>query len=164
MSAAGDRASLEQAVYAGFGHQRAGRLREAEQIYRQVLARDPNNFDALQLLGLLAHHTGHHADAVELIGRALAVNGTFSGVRANYASALRAAGRPDAALAEAQAVLRVDPRSDTAWRVAALVLSEAGRMDLAVDAWQRLVALQPDNPEASATLAAACEALGRLDE
>src|SRR5690348_14616691 len=54
-------------------HHQAGRLAQAEQIYRQVLTQDPNDADALHLLGLIAHQVGRHDAAVDLISRAAAV-------------------------------------------------------------------------------------------
>jgi tetratricopeptide (TPR) repeat protein len=56
------------------GHHQAGRLREAEQHYRQALAADPLHGDSLHLLGVLAHQVGRSEIAVELIGKALARN------------------------------------------------------------------------------------------
>jgi predicted O-linked N-acetylglucosamine transferase (SPINDLY family) len=161
---AGDAASLDQAARAGFAHQQAGRVREAEQIYRQILARDPNHFDALQLLGLIAHGTGHAEAAVELLSRAVAINGSIAGVRANLAWALRSAGRTDAALAESIAAIRLDPDSVAAYMAAALCLSELGRLAEAEHAWRRIVTLQPNNAEANGNLAATLERLGRMNE
>lgn len=51
-------------------HHAAGRLSQAEEIYRQILEKDPANPDALHLLGLLAHKVGRHADAIDLIEKA----------------------------------------------------------------------------------------------
>ena len=50
----------------------AGRLREAEAGYRQVLATQPGNADALHYLGLIAHQSGRHQDAADLIRQAIA--------------------------------------------------------------------------------------------
>ena len=55
-------------------HQRAGRLKEAEPIYRRVLAAQPRNIDALYLLGLLTQATKQFAESVELFQRALNEN------------------------------------------------------------------------------------------
>jgi len=55
-----------------FDLHRRGRLAEAELGYRQVLAAEPNNPDALHFLGLLAHQSGRPAEAVPLIRQALA--------------------------------------------------------------------------------------------
>src|SRR6476646_1174580 len=51
-----------------------GRLQEGEHHYRQVLARDPGHAASLHLLGVLAHQAGRNDLAVELIGKALAIN------------------------------------------------------------------------------------------
>ncbi len=50
----------------------SGRLKEAEAGYRQVLAEEPGNPDALHFLGLVAHQSGRHTDAIDLIQRAIA--------------------------------------------------------------------------------------------
>ena len=51
--------TIDQAMQIALEHHRAGRLAEAEAIYRQVLARCPDHADALHLLGVLAGQTGH---------------------------------------------------------------------------------------------------------
>src|SRR5205809_2783705 len=53
----------------------AGRLAAAERLYRRILAVDPDHADSLHLLGLIAHQTGHSDKALDLIGRAIALNG-----------------------------------------------------------------------------------------
>jgi tetratricopeptide (TPR) repeat protein len=53
-------------------HQQAGRLAEAEAIYRQLLAVDPRNADALHGLGWLAYQVGRHDAALQLLQQALA--------------------------------------------------------------------------------------------
>ena len=52
---------------------RAGRLGEAEAGYRQVLAEEPENPDALHFLGLAAFQSGRAEEAVGLIRRAIAI-------------------------------------------------------------------------------------------
>ena len=38
-------------------HHRAGRLHDAEALYRRILATDSNHPDSLHMLGVLAHQT-----------------------------------------------------------------------------------------------------------
>ena len=52
----------------------AGRIADAERLYRQILQVDPNHADALHLLGLIASHVGNHAAAERSIRRALVLN------------------------------------------------------------------------------------------
>jgi len=57
---------------AGLAHHQAGRLAQAETLYRETLALEPDHADALHLLGVLASQIGRHDVAVELIDRAIA--------------------------------------------------------------------------------------------
>jgi tetratricopeptide (TPR) repeat protein len=50
---------------------RAGRLKEAEAGYRQALAEQPGNVDALHFLGVAAHQSGRHTEAIDLIRQAI---------------------------------------------------------------------------------------------
>jgi Flp pilus assembly protein TadD len=58
-------ATIPKALAAAMRHQQAGRLRAAERIYREILAVDPNQPDALHLLGVTSHQMGKHEVAVE---------------------------------------------------------------------------------------------------
>ena len=46
-------------------HHSAGRLQEAETIYHRVLAAEPDNPDALHLLGVIAHEMGKNELAMD---------------------------------------------------------------------------------------------------
>ena len=59
---------------AALQHHQAGRLSEAEAIYRGVLAQEPANVDALHLLGVLARQSRQPGQAEELIRRAIGLN------------------------------------------------------------------------------------------
>src|SRR5262245_17638792 len=54
-------------------HHRAGRTAEAERGYRAVLAQQPQQIDALHLLGVVCQQRGDSLGAVELIKRAIAL-------------------------------------------------------------------------------------------
>lgn len=69
----------QQAFELALDHHRAGRISEAEGIYRQLLALQPQNQDLVQLLGVVAHQSGRLDEALSLIQRAIAGNpGAFS--------------------------------------------------------------------------------------
>src|SRR5262249_7271098 len=79
-------------------HQR-GQLRDAERLYRQLLAQHPDHLDALNLLGVLALQTGRNEEAIGLIARALARNDRVADFHNNIAEAYRRDGRLDEAVA-----------------------------------------------------------------
>ncbi len=55
-------------------YHQAGQLAEAESRYRKILAIDQNHIDSLHLLGVIAHQVGHNDLALDLIGKAIALN------------------------------------------------------------------------------------------
>jgi len=55
------RLTIEQSLELAMRHQQAGRLRDAEQIYRQIPAQQPNHMGAMQRLAVLAQQTGDEA-------------------------------------------------------------------------------------------------------
>jgi tetratricopeptide (TPR) repeat protein len=56
--------------------QRAGDLSGAEGLYQEALRAAPDQFDALHLLGAIAHQRGDAPRAIELISRAITANAT----------------------------------------------------------------------------------------
>jgi protein O-GlcNAc transferase len=66
-------ATISEALAIAIQHHQAGRLQAAEQIYRQILAVEPNHADAWHLLGVIASQVGKHEVAVEYIRRAIRV-------------------------------------------------------------------------------------------
>ena len=51
----------------GMALHQAGRLADAEEIYYQILATQPDHFDSLHLLGVIFHQRGNHAAAIHQI-------------------------------------------------------------------------------------------------
>ena len=65
-------ATIQEALMIAVKHHQEGRLHEAEKIYRDILRVEPRHSDSLHLLGVIAHQTGNHGIAIELIGHAIA--------------------------------------------------------------------------------------------
>src|SRR6202008_525295 len=54
-------------------HRDARRFREAETIYREIIAQRPDHAESHHPLGLLAYQEGRHAEALEPLRRAIAL-------------------------------------------------------------------------------------------
>ena len=96
------RAGRLRTVRAGFAHHQAGRLGRAELLYRKALQKDPDDANALHLLGVIAYQFGNVGTALRLIERALPALPELPDIQLNYGNVLREAGR----LAEAVASYR----------------------------------------------------------
>ena len=103
--------TIQQAFGVAIGHHQAGRLREAERIYRQILAQEPGQADALHLLGVIAHQSGRNEVAVELIGQAIARHPGFAEAQSNLGVALSGLGRFEEAVAAYRQAVALSNRS-----------------------------------------------------
>jgi len=107
----------------------AGDLAQAERIYREVLRLNPNQGDALNLLGTLATKTGKPDVAIDLIRRALAVAPHEPEFHANLAAAYQAAGDVPAAVRHYREVIRLKPPAVAARVHLSDALLEQGDLD-----------------------------------
>ncbi|MDX2223312.1 MAG: tetratricopeptide repeat protein [Rhodospirillaceae bacterium] len=87
---------------------KAGNLSGAEAIYTTILARHPNNADALYLLGTVRHQQGRQSDAKALLERALALKPNLGAAHNNLGKVYDALGQWDAAVACFHAALKID--------------------------------------------------------
>src|SRR5438105_226552 len=74
---------IRQAIEAGVAHHHAGRLEQAEALYRQVLTQLPYQADALHLLGLIFYQRGDLEQAAQLVAQAVQYSPTTADMRAN---------------------------------------------------------------------------------
>src|SRR4051812_27080147 len=85
--------SISEAYHLAAHHHRAGRLQQAESIYRQIIAAVPNHAEAIHHLGLIAYQTGHGAPAQQLIARSIQLSPQVAYYHKNLAEVLRAEGK-----------------------------------------------------------------------
>ncbi len=91
---------LDQALQ----HHQAGRLGDAERLYREILAADARNADALHLLGVLAYQAGKADIAVGMMSQAVAIDGTKPAVFYNLGIALQNLRRSGAGTGQLSAI------------------------------------------------------------
>jgi tetratricopeptide (TPR) repeat protein len=148
----------------GMQHHQAGRWQQAEQLYRQVLQADPNQFDALHLLGLLAHQRGQHAIAVDHLTRARQLQPGCADLHYNLGLVLTALGKKDEAFASYQEALRLQPRHAEAANNLGVILEQTGRPAEALARYQEAIRLDPNFAKAHGNLGNVLTTLGRLGE
>lgn len=146
------------------GLHQAGRLDEAEEHYRKALALDPDDFDALHLLGLLAYQKGDARSSAELISRALRQRPSDPFAHNNLGNALDALGKPDDALEAYRTALRLKHDYPEACNNLGATLKNKGMLDQAVEQFEKAVVLQPDYVDAHFNLGAARQTQGRFDD
>lgn len=126
----------------GLAAHREGRLNEAEIHYRAVLQAEPEHPEALHYLGVIAHQTGGHDQAIALISRSLRLRPDANATN-SLGEALRAVGRLTEALAAYEATLTRDPNHPAALGNCGLALRQLGRLAEAEKALMRAIPVTP---------------------
>jgi Flp pilus assembly protein TadD len=154
----------EQLLRRAFREQEAGRLAEAEDCSRAVLALDPAEADAVHLLGVIAHRRGHAERALALMREAVRLRPDVLQFHAQLASALVEAGQLEEAAARFRAVRDLAPKDDRACHSLAAVLVRLGRLDEAEACYRTAARLRPEIPATHNNLCALLKDQGRFAE
>src|SRR5262249_23652491 len=152
--------SLPEAI----AHHRRGELEPAERIYRAILTRQPDDPEALHLLGVLVLQRGQPRQAIELIERAIAGNPAAAVFHGNLGEAYRACGELPRAAASYQTALRLQPEAaDVAVNLGTLLM-QVGRPTEAATLFQHALLHQPNFAMAHNNLGNAYRALGQVQQ
>ena len=136
--------ATKAAIEEGQAHLMAGRLREAQAIYRRVLKAEPHNPDALHLLGVIAHWMDDNELTVELIGKAIVANPHVPAFHNNLGNALRDLGRLEDAVTAYHKALALRPDYVQAHNNLGLALKMQGQLEEAMASYHKALAIAPD--------------------
>ena len=125
-----------------------GRAGDAIAVYRQVLASQPENPDALHLLGLAMRQQGDADGAIDCLEKAIAIQGNVAAMHSNLGNAYRDARRDDQAFKEYHKAIELDPRHQDAWYNLGIVCHSLGKPEQAIAAYDRALSINPGDAEA----------------
>jgi tetratricopeptide (TPR) repeat protein len=141
---------------------RLGELALAEELYGQVLARDPDDPDASHLLGVIRYQRGEYPAALELIGKADRLRPAHPATLNNLGSVLRDLGRYEEALSALTRALALRPDFAEALTNLGMVYRKLGRRDEAEFAYRQALALNPRDSKALNNLGNLCQDQGEF--
>ena len=141
-------AALQAKLNQGMALHRQGKLADAARCYGAVLQRQPNHFDALHLLGVIAHQTRRTERGVELIKRAIGLNPNVAVAHSNLGAALMDLKRPAEALASYDKAIALKPDYAAAHNNRGAALRDLKRPTEALASYDKAIALKPDVAEA----------------
>jgi tetratricopeptide (TPR) repeat protein len=145
-------------------HHRAGRLEEAEAIYRDILRRDPRNLEALRLLALIAMNTEHYGQAEKLLKRAVEVAPDYLAAWLDLSRAQLERLDLPSAMASIERARQLNPRSANVQVHVANVQARTGRHAEAIDSYRRAIELGPGLPAGYLGLGNTLKTIGRQAE
>ncbi len=156
--------TIQQAFDLALQHHGAGRLHEAEQLYRQILTQQPAHIDATHLLGVIAHQVGQNDIAVDLIRQAITLNPNFAEAHNNLGQALTDLGQLDEAITSFHRAIALKPELPEAHCNLGNTLREKGQLDEALAACEQAITLRTSYAEAYCNLGSVLREKGQLDQ
>jgi tetratricopeptide (TPR) repeat protein len=135
---------LKQAI----AYHQKGQLAQAQELYEEILKKEPKHFDALHLLGVIAAQTRNPQRAVELISKAIEIHPYNAGFYSNRGNAFQELRQFDAALASYDKAIAIKPDYAEAYYNRGIVLQELKQFDAALASYDKTIAIKPDYAEA----------------
>lgn len=156
--------SIPQVLQAALEYYQAGHLHESEVLFQKILQTEPNNPDALHLLGLIADEAGKHEVAVDLISRALKFAPNFVEAHINLGSALQEQGELAEAVESFNRAIKINPSIAVAHNNLGNALHKQGKLAEAVDSLHEAIRIEPGNVMAHNNLGVVLQKQGNLAE
>ena len=151
-------------LYKGIRHAKAGRLKLAEEVYKKILKEEPDNVDAMRLLGILATKGGKYKIAEQILIKAIKIAPSYSLLWRNISLVYRLSGQLEKAQKSMDNILALDPTNASVWADYGTILIMLAKYKEAIVAYSRCVSLKPDSPRAYLSLGHAYNTIGNKDK
>ncbi len=148
----------------GMRLQRMGNLREAERIYREVLAKSPRDVDALRLLAGIAMRAKQWGDAVVLLEKALEIAPDYYRGWMDLGLAHHEMESTEKAIAAYSRATQLDPSKSQSYTAAGKANAMIGRHDEATRLFTQALDRDATDADAMAGMGHVLKTVGRQDE
>ena len=145
-------------------HYQAGNFQQAQSICREILNVQPDNADALHLLGIIYYQLNDYDSAIQYTQKALQFSPADADAYYNLGNAREAKGQLDEAVTCYQKALQLDPNFAEAYNNLGHCFYGKGQLDEAINCYQKALQINPNYPEAHNNLGYALHDKGQLDE
>jgi predicted O-linked N-acetylglucosamine transferase (SPINDLY family) len=155
---------VDDAFEVAIEHHQAGRMAEAEALYRRILELDPEHPGALYLLGGIVYQQGDYEQAFELVEKALQEEPNDPDALHLLGSIAYRQQRPALAIELIDRALALHPDYAQAHHTRADALLAQGELDAAAEGYRQALRLAPQLVEAHCRLGNVLKLQGRLPE
>jgi tetratricopeptide (TPR) repeat protein len=156
--------TVREAMQLAAHHHQAGRLHEAEGIYRQVLSDLPDNPHALHYLGLVMQQTGNSPEAARLMRRSIEIDPAQPHFYTNLAGVMRSMGDLAAMEQCARKAIELSPQSADAHCDLGYALMAQEKFESAIEALRQADQLEPNRSDVQSHLGNCYKLLGKIDD
>ncbi|MGO9133088.1 MAG: tetratricopeptide repeat protein [Methylovirgula sp.] len=145
-------------------HHRAGRLKEAERLYRRIGQIQPAHAESWSNLGLALIARRAFAEAAEACLRAITLRDDYADAHVNLIAALEGAGKYEEAADVYRKLIPLQPKRADLWNNFGIILFSQGRYAQAILGFREAIGLKPDFVDPYFNTARALTNLGWTEE
>ena len=145
-------------------YHKSGQFQKAEHQYRRVLETDPNQPDALHLLGVVAYQTGNFDQAVHLIKKAIRKNPENPFYYNALGAVFNAQDQHAEALSSYQGALKLDPNYADAHYNIGNIHQKQEVLDQAISSYQRALEIDSNHVDAWYNMGNALKTQGKTEQ
>jgi tetratricopeptide (TPR) repeat protein len=156
--------SFEDEMNQALEYQESGKGKEAEEIYRGILKKDPNHVEAARLLARIAMDHQRYREAEIFLQHTLKNAPDYARAWIDLVNAQKEQDKLDEARESAIQLLKITPDSPESHMIYAGVIGSAGHHEEAIIAYKKAIALAPEKPGAFSSMAHHLKTIGRQDE
>ena len=157
------RGTLANALGEAVMRHQQGDFAEARRLYKFILREDPDNFDALRLLGVVEAQRGHHDKALRLIRDALRINPGSAEAQFSRGTVLVHLRRWEEAVACFDKALVIDPGHCAALVNRGNALLQLGQPENALASFDKAIEIDPGRSDAQNNRGNVLLELGRFE-
>ena len=143
---------------------RSGNYKEAEELYRSILADDPDNVSAIRMLALLAMKLEHYRDAAVLLKQVVKLAPDFRVALLDLGHAQTELHDLEDAVATIRRAIALEPANYGGYIALANALARSSRTEEAVAAYRTAAGLRPELPGTYLGLGNVLKTLGNQRE
>jgi tetratricopeptide (TPR) repeat protein len=140
------------------------KLAVAERLLRDYLKQHPTDVAAIRMLAETGSRLGRYDDAENLLARCLELAPNFIEARANFAGVLYRANKPAESAAQAEILLKRDPRNPAFRNMMAASLARTGESARAIEFYEGVLSDYPNQPKAWMSYGHTLKVVGRQDD
>jgi len=136
---------VDKAIQLALDNHQSGNLQQAENIYREILRDEPNNFYALHYLGILYYQLRNYDAAIKYIRKASELNPTAADAFYNLGNVYKDSGHLDEAINCFQKSLELNPQNADAYNNQGIIYKDKGELNEAITSFQEAIHLNPNH-------------------
>ena len=135
---------MEKKFQEAFELHKNGSLQEAKKIYEEILEENPNDFNCLHHLGLIAKKNEEYLSAFELISKAISINPNSAAAHYNLGNILQGLNRIKDAIVSYDKAIAIKPDYEL-YNVRGKAHYEINQLEECLESYDQSIKLKPDD-------------------